>query len=67
MNQRILELADRAAQEVPGTHMNIPDEFCTKFAELIVDEVYSYINNATLDDEPFPSRKDVKQHFGVEE
>jgi hypothetical protein len=39
MNQRILELTDRVAQEVPGTHMNIPDEFCTKFAELIVAKV----------------------------
>jgi hypothetical protein len=37
------------------------------FAELIVEEVYDYILNATFDDEPWPSRKDVKQHFGVEE
>jgi hypothetical protein len=36
------------------------------FAELIVEEVYDYILNATFDDEPWPSRKDVKQHFGVE-
>ena len=36
------------------------------FAELIVDEVYDYILNATFDDEPWPDRKDVKKHFGVE-
>jgi uncharacterized protein YuzB (UPF0349 family) len=38
-----------------------------KFAELMVEEVYDYILNATFDDEPWPSRKDVKQHFGVEQ
>ena len=36
-----------------------------KFAELIVEEVYDYIANATFDDESWPSRKDVKKHFGV--
>ncbi|CAB5222009.1 hypothetical protein UFOVP242_223 [uncultured Caudovirales phage] len=41
MNQRILELADQAAEDVPGAHMNIPDEFCKKFAELLIRE-YSY-------------------------
>jgi len=38
-----------------------------KFVEVIVDEVYDYILNATFDDEPWPDRKDVKKHFGVEE
>jgi hypothetical protein len=36
MNERILELADQAAEDMAG--LNIPDEFCKKFAELIVQE-----------------------------
>jgi len=36
MNERILELADKAAEGMAG--LNIPDEFCKKFAELIVQE-----------------------------
>lgn len=50
--------------------LNLSDEteywIMEKFAELIIEEVYDYILNATFDDEPWPSRKDVKQHFGVE-
>ena len=38
MHDRIQELADQAAEDVPGAYMNIPDEFCTKFAQLIVQE-----------------------------
>ena len=34
MNERILELADKAIEDMPGA-WNIPDEFCKKFAELI--------------------------------
>jgi hypothetical protein len=37
MNKRILELADKAIEDMPGA-WNIPDEFCEKFAELIVRE-----------------------------
>ena len=75
MNKRIKELIEQA-----GIHFgrsaaldgNDIARFVTtsdmeKFAELIVEEVYDYILNATFDDEPWPSRKDVKQHFGVEE
>jgi len=36
MNERILELADQAAEGMAG--LNIPDEFCKKFAELIIEE-----------------------------
>lgn len=35
MNERIKELADQAAEGMAGA-LNIPDEFCEKFAELIV-------------------------------
>ena len=40
MNERIKQLADEAIEDMPGA-WNIPDEFCEKFAELIVRE-YSY-------------------------
>ena len=68
MNERIADLFIEAMDAIPE-HMefNIPKEFTEKFAELIVEEVYDYILNATFDDEPWPSRKDVRQHFGVEE
>ena len=66
MNERIKKLAEQA-----GIYkLNLSDEteywIMEKFAELIIEEVYDYILNATFDDEPWPSRKDVKQHFGVE-
>ena len=35
MNERIKQLADEAIEDMPGA-WNIPDEFCEKFAELIV-------------------------------
>lgn len=39
-----------------------------KFAELLVNEVYDYILNATLDDGPWPDHAEVKRHFfGVED
>jgi hypothetical protein len=38
-----------------------------KFAELIVEEMYVFMCNATDNDKPWPTFKEVKQHFGVEE
>ena len=38
MNERILELADKAVEDISSCPWNIPDEFCKKFAELIVRE-----------------------------
>jgi hypothetical protein len=76
MNERIRELALQAgfAHEpnkdqlwVSGPTEVMISPGLEKFAELIVEEVYDYILNATFDNEPWPSRKDVKQHFGVEE
>ena len=37
MNKRIIELADKAIEDMPGA-WNIPDEFCEKFADSIVWE-----------------------------
>ncbi len=77
MNQRIRELVEQSGGEFwqrlendavnPEAYITFdPPESLDKFVELIVEEVYDYILNATFNDEPWPSRKDVKQHFGVE-
>ena len=71
MNKRILKLADKAIEDMPGA-WNIPDEFCKKFAELIVREcmeevmTYQHHTNPTREMVPFIV-EDIKQHFGVEE
>ena len=66
MNERILELADKAIEDMPGA-WNIPDEFCEKFAELIVAEctdlVQKYMSRWPEDHE---LTKQIKEHFGVE-
>ena len=74
MNERILELADKAVEDMPSGPWNIPDEFCKKFAELIVDQMLDITDAHT---EVFQTDRDraliehikqsVKQHFGVEE
>ena len=65
MNERILELADKAIEDMPGA-WNIPDEFCEKFAELIVKEC------ARVQHKRFCEHGDVSwdilmEHFGVKE
>lgn len=62
MNERILELADQAAEDMAG--LNIPDEFCKKFAELIVQECTNFLKD-TMDDH-FAAEQ-LEEHFGVEE
>jgi hypothetical protein len=67
MNERIQQLADKAIEDMPGA-WNIPDEFCKKFAELIVRECidvgikdfYNHLPNI------FPANA-IKKHFGVEQ
>ena len=76
MNERILELADKAIEDMPGA-WNIPDEFCKKFAELIVKEC---IERVELQANEFGDAmrlerasaaweisQDLREHFGVEE
>ena len=36
MNERIIELADKAVEDISSGPWNISDEFCKKFAELII-------------------------------
>jgi len=69
MNERILELADKAAEDMTG--LNIPDEFCKKFAELIVQECASKVDSSLRDwlhDNSGGTMGDkLKEHFGVKE
>ena len=65
MNKLIEELANKAAEDVPGTHMNIPDEFCEKFAQLIIKECDRYARSV-WEHGPLLGR-DLLIHFGVEE
>ena len=64
MNERILELADKAIEDMPGA-WNIPNEFCEKFAELIIRESDRYARN-TWEHGPLLG-KDLLIHFGIEE
>jgi hypothetical protein len=69
MNERILELADKAVEDMPSGPWNIPDEFCEKFAELIVRECASkawFVEQYGIGDGT-PVSKQIKEHFGVEE
>jgi hypothetical protein len=73
MKNRIRELKQQATDYVDGVDAGLKldhyQQFVDlKFAELVLDEVYNYILNATFDDEPWPDHADVKRHFfGVEE
>jgi len=75
MNERILELADKAVEDISSGPWNIPDEFCKKFAELIVREcikIVEYKGNKSGKDHPvgfnlLDAAQDIKEHFGVEE
>ena len=81
MNERILELADKAVEDMPSGPWNIPDEFCEKFAELIVRECLMVckkteqyeVGNQDPDEVGCIRaggvfcREDIKEHFGVEE
>jgi len=65
VNERILELADKAIEDMPGA-WNIPDEFCKKFAELIVQECANQVDWILA--EGGKTQGDlIKEHFGVEE
>jgi hypothetical protein len=65
MNERINQLAVQASewyeQNVSGK--GISGEWETKFAELIVRECMSYMEDGDIDFAKFM----IKQHFGVEE
>ena len=63
MNERIIELADKAVEDISSGPWNISDEFCIKFAELIIRE-YSYdVMNLTAAPEHVVM---AARHWGVE-
>ena len=65
MNERILELADKAIEDMPGA-WNIPDEFCKKFAELIVGECMNTIaESREARQTAYYYRNRIAKHFGV--
>lgn len=73
MNPRIQELMTEAGIDVERLRMHPggwPREdllVLEDFAELIVEEMYDFMCKATDNDGAWPSSKEVKQHFGVEE
>jgi hypothetical protein len=70
MNERIIELADKAVEDISSGPWNISDEFCKKFARLIVQDLIDSMIKRYGDDDELPIQEIklfVKEHFGVEE
>ena len=68
MNERIIELADKAVEEISTGPWNISDEFCIKFAELIAEECGVALSPMLRDMVSRGQAYDlIKQHFGVTE
>jgi len=79
MNEKIMKLSEQAIEDMPGA-WNIPDEFCKKFAELIVRECMTQIQQVReikaghagpeytqgFDDGMFVAIRTIEEHFGVE-
>ena len=65
MKQIIMDLADQAIEDMPKMRWEIPDEFCEKFAELIVKECDRYARSV-WEHGPLLGR-DLLIHFGVVE
>ena len=69
MNERIIELADKAVEDISSGPWNISDEFCKKFAQLIVQDLIDSIIKRYGDDDELPIQEIklfVKEHFGLE-
>ena len=70
MNERIIELADKAVEDISSSPWHISDEFCQKFAQLIVQDLIDSMIKRYGDDDELPIQEIklfVKEHFGVEE
>ena len=65
MNERIIELADKAVEDISTGPWNISDEFCIKFAELIVRECATV--GERYADGNYEVRNQILEHFGLEE
>lgn len=66
MNERIIELADKAVEDVSSGPWNISDEFCIKFAHLIVRECAALVKGQPHVDKMMDCNAVIKQHFGIE-
>ena len=74
MNEKIMKLSEQAIEDMPGA-WNIPDEFCKKFAELIVRECVEQIITGVRTNPPqaHPPAlvqilvRRIQRHFGVAE
>lgn len=74
MNERILELADKVTEDLPGP-WSISDQFCEKFAELIIQKCISQIaligisnfENEDISWTVETAIANIKEHFGVKE
>ena len=70
MNPKIRELWEKAAESTaayPSGQNNSWEtqvSFLDKFAELVAEETYVFMCDATDNNKPWPSFGDVKQHFG---
>ena len=64
MNERIKLLADKAIEDMPGA-WNIPDEFCKKFALLIVEECADIATKNQAENMNWDIAEIIKEHFGV--
>ena len=66
MNERIIELADKAVEDISSGPWNISDEFCIKFAQLIVRECCIALNPMLRDMISRGQGVDmIKLHFGM--
>jgi len=65
MNERILELADKAVEDMPSGPWNIPDEFCKKFAELLLKDCVSNVEAWEKDSRNHISYM-LKNHYDIE-
>tara|TARA_R110000868_G_scaffold372284_1_gene636126 strand:+ start:509 stop:703 length:195 start_codon:yes stop_codon:yes gene_type:complete len=64
MNERIRELADKAAENISSSPWNSSDDFSGKFAQLIIQECIEVACPKLTD---IVVKKRLKQYFGVEE
>lgn len=67
MKQIIMDLADKAIEDMPKIRWEIPDEFCEKFARLIIQEVICDCMNSVRGDGDDATRiAMVAKNWGVD-
>lgn len=61
MNERILDIADEVVATMSDSNLNIPDEFCLRFAYKVIQECAELANTA----EPYKAGDLILNHWGV--